>query len=79
MSDNARAAGERRHMSPATLISFVMLALQLCALVWGAATLNAGVTGLKDQVGGIQGSLSALNANVQTLSVDVAVLKAGKK
>ena len=66
---------DRRHSSPTEVIAVVMLVLQLCALVWGAAKLSSAVDALQTSVIAMQGDMRSMSTNMQALTTDVRVLQ----
>jgi len=67
---------DRRHASPTEVVAIVMLVLQLCALVWGAAKLSSAVDALQTSVMAMQGDMRSMSTNMQALTTDVRVLQA---
>lgn len=78
--DSARGTrwSDRRRASPSEITAVVVLVIQLCALVWGAAKLSASVDALQASVGAMQSDLRNMATNLQSLTTDVRVLQAAQ-
>lgn len=74
-----RRTGERRHMSVTEVVSIFVLILQFGALVWGAAKLSSSVDQLSVAMREIRDDVRDTNKKVETLSIDVGVLKNSKE
>lgn len=70
---------DRRHASPTEITAIVVLVIQLCALVWGAAKLSAAVDNLQGSVNLMQTDIRVMSTNMQELTTDVRVLQSKTK
>ena len=71
--DNRR--GDRRHVPLSQVATLVMLALQLAALVWGAATLKSSVDQLKVTVEDIGAEMKVNRARITGLELEQAIIR----
>lgn len=67
---------DRRHASPTEVVAVIVLVIQLCALVWGAAKLSAAVDTLQTSVNAMQIDMRTVSENLQALTTDVRILQA---
>jgi hypothetical protein len=70
---------DRRKASTGEVVAVVTLIIQLCALVWAAATLTSSVGRLSEIATQLQAGQTTIQADIVTLKLDVGVLKAGAK
>jgi hypothetical protein len=66
--------GDRRHTPLSQIATLVMLALQLAALVWGAATLKAAVDQLESTVINIGVDIRENQVKINRLELEQAIL-----
>ena len=66
---------DRRHLNITQLATLIMLALQLAAIVWGAASLKASVDALERAASSLEIETQANRARITDVHTDVEVIK----